>query len=387
MLKGLGGLRRNDAFRRPLRRFAASFRSLPVSTRSLASSAPYSRRTSWRRCAIVLLALAPFALHAAPPQRFAPGEIETLKAVGGLDPAIVGRFREPLGFQQAENGDYFVFDRRGHAVYQVHADTGEVQAIVQIGGEEGRVLEPSAFGLHPAGTFAVADAPNRRERVQFFGFGGARLGGFTLPGRATTRISIGGLPLNGVGTLAFTGRTVILNEPETGSLITEYTRSGTPVRSIGALRPTGHEDDRELHLALNAAIPLVNPRGGYYVVFFAGTPMFRKYDPSGALEIERIMQGRELDPVIAEMPQRWPRRTVDGTEVPLVLPIVRAAAVDAAGRLWVAFTTPVTYVFDERGDKVRTVQFRGAGLISPTSLAFTPRGRLLVTPGCYEFVP
>jgi hypothetical protein len=44
-------------------------------------------------------------------------------------------------------------------------------------------------------------------------------------------------------------------------------------------------------------------------------------------------------------------------------------------------------VYDAHGDKARTVQFMGAGIITPTSLFFTRTGRLLVTPGCYEFDP
>jgi hypothetical protein len=59
--------------------------------------------------------------------------------------------------------------------------------------------------------------------------------------------------------------------------------------------------------------------------------------------------------------------------------------VDRAGRLWVSLTVPFTYVFDQQGDKIRTVQFLAAGTILPTSLFFTQNGRLLVTPGCYEF--
>ena len=51
----------------------------------------------------------------------------------------------------------------------------------------------------------------------------------------------------------------------------------------------------------------------------------------------------------------------------------------------ISLTVPYTYVYDGQGDKVRTVQFSAAGLISPTSLFFTREGRLLVTPGCYEF--
>lgn len=279
-----------------------------------------------------------------------------------------------------------MFDRRGHTVYEIDAEAESVRKLVQIGSEDGRIIEPTAFGLHPAGTFAVADAPNGRERIQFFGYGGSRLGGFTLPGRAIPRINIGGLSLSGVGTLTFTGRSVLINQPETGALITEYTLDGTPVRSIGVLRGTGQESDRDVHLAMNAAIPLVDPTGGLYVVFQAGTPVFRKYNTTGELVLERVIQGRELDPLLADAPKRWPRRNVNGTEIPLVVPNVRTAAVDPSGRLWVAFTIPFTYVFDARGEKIRTVQFRAGGIVSPTSLAFPGRGRLLVTPGCFEFV-
>ena len=66
-------------------------------------------------------------------------------------------------------------------------------------------------------------------------------------------------------------------------------------------------------------------------------------------------------------------------------PAIRTAGVDREGRLWVALTTPFTYVYDGVGDKLRTIQFRGADLLIPNSLFFTKDGRVLVTPGCYEF--
>jgi hypothetical protein len=71
--------------------------------------------------------------------------------------------------------------------------------------------------------------------------------------------------------------------------------------------------------------------------------------------------------------------------VPFVPPAVRTAGVDRAGRLWVALRSPVTYVYDTSGDKIRTVQFRATGVMLPNSLFFTNDGRVLVTPGCYEF--
>jgi hypothetical protein len=68
-----------------------------------------------------------------------------------------------------------------------------------------------------------------------------------------------------------------------------------------------------------------------------------------------------------------------------VTPSVQAAAADAAGNVWIATAAGVTYVYDAHGEKRRTVRFRGAGPLSPTSMSFTPKGRLLVAPGCYSF--
>ena len=73
--------------------------------------------------------------------------------------------------------------------------------------------------------------------------------------------------------------------------------------------------------------------------------------------------------------------------MPMVPPIVRTAAVDRAGGLWISFTLPFTYVYDADGEKTRVVQFYGAGIMAPTSLSFARDGQLLVTPGCYVFDP
>ncbi len=313
-----------------------------------------------------------------------PGRVDILKAVDSLAPHVVGLFRDPIGFKQTANGDYYVFDRRGHTVFRVDPPGDVARKLVQIGAEEGRLIEPSAFDVALNGSFAVADAPNGRERVQIFDAAGVRTGGFILPGRGAARVVIGSLSLNGVGTIAFNGQSLLMSHPETGWLLTQYGSAGTPLRSIGQLRKTGHEADRDLHLALNSGIPIADPSGGFYFVFMAGPPAFRKYDASGELLFERVIQGREIDPLIEAIPDRWPRRGAG--ELPLVAPTVRTAAVDRSGRLWISFVVPYSYVYDG-GEKVRTVQFRAAGVISPSSLWFSDKGRVLVTPGCYAFAP
>jgi hypothetical protein len=176
-----------------------------------------------------------------------------------------------------------------------------------------------------------------------------------------------------------------MSQPDTGALVTEYTLNGGVSRTFGQLRRTGHEDDREVHLALNSGMPLVNPRGGFYFVFQTGEPAFRKYDAAGQLVFERHIEGREIDQVVANLPNTWPKRKTDEGEIALVSPTIRTAAVDSKGDLWISFVVPYTYVYDADGDKTRTLQFRAAGIITPSSLFFGPTDRLLVTPGLYEF--
>ena len=49
-------------------------------------------------------------------------------------------------------------------------DAHGVRKVVEIGGERGRVLEPTAFDVAPNGTFAVADAPQRPRAAAGFRF-------------------------------------------------------------------------------------------------------------------------------------------------------------------------------------------------------------------------
>ena len=244
---------------------------------------------------------------------------EVLLSVRSLPPDVSGRFREPRAFQQSAFGQYFVFDRRGHTVYGVdQAQTGSWQ-IVHIGAEPGRLLQPSSFSVASDGTFAVADAPGGHERVQIFSPVGFRITGFVLPGRTRPRVTFEDVVLNGIASLQYTGTSIFMSQPETGSLVIEYTTSGRPLRTFGSLRATGQEHDRDVHLALNSGIPLIDPHGGFYFVFQAGVPVFQKFDGQGQLVFERHLQGREIDALMSALPTTWRRR--EG-ELPLIRPSV-----------------------------------------------------------------
>src|SRR5262245_6617467 len=143
-------------------------------------------------------ALCGFILCSAP---VAAIKLDVLRSARAVPAHLAGRFREPIGFQQSSDGQYFVFDRRAHTVYGMDEQLSSVWEIVQIGAESGRIIDPTAFDVEPGGTFVVADAPNNRERIQIFTPAGFRIGGFTLPGRLRTRVVFDNAVLNGIGSL------------------------------------------------------------------------------------------------------------------------------------------------------------------------------------------
>src|SRR5687768_583423 len=128
---------------------------------------------------VVLLLLSPIAA-------LTPAIVQS---TGAIPAHIAGRFREPAGFQQSASGQYFVFDRRSHAVFGIDEAQSGSWEIIQIGAEAGRIVDPTAFSVAADGTFVVADAPGGRERIQVFTPAGFPIGGFSLPGRAKSRIS------------------------------------------------------------------------------------------------------------------------------------------------------------------------------------------------------
>jgi hypothetical protein len=311
--------------------------------------------------------------------------VETLAAIGALPAHVAGQFNDISACEQSREGEYFVFDRRSHAVFAIAPPYETARTLVQIGAEPGRLLRPTAFDLAPDGRFVVADAPNNKGRIQVFLTSGANVGGFTLPTRDVPTMIFDSILQTGIASLVFTGRSIVISQPELGGLVSEYSMDGTTSRTFGTLRATGQEHDREVHLALNTGLPIVNPKGGFYYVFLGGVPMFRKYDAAGTLLFERHLEGPELDEYVRTLPNSWPKRRTDEGELPIVRPAVRAAAADADGNLWVSLAAPYTYVYDDAGDKRRTIQFRSTGIVSARSLFFTHDRRVLITPGCYAF--
>ena len=314
---------------------------------------------------------------------FAHPAADVLQAVAAAPAHVVTKFDDEAAFAVTRDGEYVVLDRRGHGVYVFDAAGANVRRIVSAGIGPGELFQPLALALNADDLIAVADSPNGLDRVQYFASNGMRVGGFYLPLAPQPRLTAPNMLLASGGSLIFSGSTFVVNRPEWGALLTEHDVTGRVVRQIGNLRQGGPTPDRDLDVAMSIGIPLGTRDGGFLFVFQTGAPMFRKYSREGRIEFERHIQGPELDARVLALPTVWPPRSAGAK--PVVPPMVRAAALDAEGRLWISLTVPYTYVYDQAGEKVRTVQFRGASVLSPSSLYFTSRGRLLVAPGGYEF--
>ena len=77
--------------------------------------------------------------------------------------------------------------------------------MLEIGQEDGRVIQPTGFDVAADGRFVVADVPRAQQRVQTFDRAGKLLTGFFLPGAPAARVILGNLMLNGAGSVQHTG--------------------------------------------------------------------------------------------------------------------------------------------------------------------------------------
>jgi hypothetical protein len=314
-------------------------------------------------------------------------DLEVLIAARGLPRAFTSQLLDTIGYAETGTGESLVLDRRSHVVWTVDAKRATWRKVVLAGEKLGQIAYPTALAVGPGDQFVVADVSQGADRLQWFDLTGKMAGAFWLPDKHSPPMIVLSVMFNGIGALHFTGESFYVGYPFRGSLISEVDLKGLTVRQIGLQRTTGQESDPELHLALNSGVVAADPTGGFYYVFQAGEPLFRKYDADGRLVFERHIEGVEIDEKIRAIPNVWPKPADRKGNMPFLEPMVRAAAVDRAGRLWISLQTGFTYVYDRRGDKIRTVQFDAGGVIAPSSFFFTADGRLLVAPGCYEFLP
>jgi hypothetical protein len=123
-------------------------------------------------------------------------------------------------------------------------------------------------------------------------------------------------------------------------------------RSIGQLRKTGRETDRDLHLAWNSGIR--SPIQGATSSCSWRATRRSEVERAGALIYERASRARDRSAGGGHS-RPVPRR--DAGELPLVAPMVEPPpSIDPAG--CGSLSSAYSYVYDSSGEKSRTVQFR-----------------------------
>lgn len=321
-----------------------------------------------------------------PPMPTSAATVDVLRPTAALPVTIATSFRDPAAFVAMATGESVVFDRRAGVIEVIDAARTSTRVLLSPAPDHGGLVTPSAIAPGPEDLLAVADAVRGYDRIQYFTLSGTRVGGFVLSDAPRSHVALNGFQLNGIGSLQFARQSFLVNLPARGQLVSELGVQGETIRQFGQPRRASEPLDPQLDAMLNIGIPLVDPMGGYDFVFQTGVPILRHYDAAGALVFERHIEGVELDESIAQLPTIWRRPGGEG-RLPITQPLVRSAAVDAEGRVWVALGVPFVYVYDRHGEKIRTVQLTAAGPIIAESLFFAKNGRLLVTPGCYEFTP
>ena len=212
-----------------------SSRSRPMSLPRSASSPPTGIDfVRWGAACGALICVLAILLEPASSQGVGGrSRVETLRSTGGIPPFLAGEFEDASGFALRPDGSALVFDRRRHRVYAIDAARTAVTPLVEIGSEVGRVLRPTSFHVASNGDFIVADAPGRQPRVSVFESSGRVLNTFSVAARESPRVTVDNLVLDGIAAARYTGTTVLLNQPERGVLVAEYSVTGGCSGSTG----------------------------------------------------------------------------------------------------------------------------------------------------------
>ena len=119
---------------------------------------------------------------------------------------VAGSFRDPLGFQQTDSGQYFVFDRRAHAVYTDRRRRGEEDRRYRSPSPDASSIRPPSTSTRPT---AASSSPTRR-----CGGRGCRSSRRTAGASAASRCrkprsrgsNSSSVVLNGIGSIQVRGR-------------------------------------------------------------------------------------------------------------------------------------------------------------------------------------
>ena len=194
-------------------------------------------------------------------------------------------------------------------------------------------------------------------------------GGFTLPGTACRRSRLATCPQR--------RRHARIHRRDDPHQPAGTRRAGdgvpaepAPLRTFGELRATGQEKDPAVHRGAECRRHAAEPKGRLLLRLPLGRADVPQVRRGGNARLRAPHRGRRDGPYVGRMPTTWPRAARGGTEIPIVPALVRTGggrsrrqSVDLADRA----LSPTSTIAS--GDKRRTLQFRAAGIIAPTTFS------------------
>ena len=197
----------------------------------------------------------------------------------------------------------------------------------------------------PTARFVVADAPQRPASASRSSRAAGSRSAASRCRAARSRASCSSnIVLNGIGSLQYTGRSILISQPETGALVTEYSSStATPHRTFGELRPTGHEarsrraPRAEHRAAARRSRPAASTSCSSPACRCSGSTTRRARCCSSATS-----KGREIDEYLRDACRRRGRRGApsDGECCRSCRRPSAPPASTATGELWISLTSP-----------------------------------------------
>ena len=222
----------------------------------------------------------------------------------------------------------------GTRVYAVDSDTKTVIKLVEIGPELGRILQPRGFDTSANRILRRCRRAPRRRADTDFRRRRAPAGRLHASGAPANRLDrrLARSSMSGIASIQFTEPTLLISQPESGTLFTEYSSSGYAFRSVrtiarhrtrtGPRRPPGAERRACRSSIRPAAIS---------TCFSPAVRCFRSTIDNGSLALRTAHRRARDRPLSRDDAHAVADQARRGSRTASGHPAVRAAAVDGRG--------------------------------------------------------
>lgn len=203
------------------------------------------------------------------------------EAVQSKDSSGVFSLYRVGGIKVDQQGNIYVVDGVNNRVMKYDSTGRFLQQIGRAGQGPGELLCPAGVAFDEEGLIYVVNTYN--SRIEIYSPEGQYHSSFQVVpsflGRLWESIAVG------------RGGQVFLNLPQSGYLVTVFSKTGEKLREFGALRPYGAPHERPL---FNEAVLVCDDTRGVVHLVFHGFPVYQQYTYDGQLLLSREVDGAQI---------------------------------------------------------------------------------------------